>query len=144
MGCHQALSAGGFHDRLAVTTGRSLRRFGQYLDRTTALFWGGVTMYCAKCGTELPDRARHCFECGTPVGETQPTTTGVRRRIVCIIGDKSLFQRAVFLVEPDGHKRETASDDSFGRLEAMLLSDGWTRVPGGMSPTPTYEKWIEE
>jgi zinc-ribbon domain len=101
-------------------------------------------MFCVKCGTQLPDRAKHCFECGTSVGEAQPKTAGVRRKIVCIIGDKGLFQRAVFLVEPDGQKREIASDSSSGRLEAMLLSDGWTRVPGGMSARPTYEKWIEE
>ena len=32
-------------------------------------------MFCMQCGTQLPDEAKFCFMCGTPIGGTKDTAT---------------------------------------------------------------------
>ena len=120
-------------------------------------------MYCMSCGTELPEHAKFCLECGRPTRPGTPTEREGPRWEYCeivwskirsvpatlqfwasAIGPKGLYSAgaspewSLFFGEPYPRRDRNSDRRAHEELIEMLLDDGWE---------PTGEKgeyWYED
>jgi len=100
---------------------------------------------CPKCGTELPDNARFCMQCGTPIKVAGEEAEGPRPleelceiRIESRQGVASTEWRFVAETEGPGGRHIVATTEWSGRdpesdlerLTERLIREGWERVDG--------------
>ena len=78
-------------------------------------------MRCKNCGTELPDSARFCYMCASPVGEGQPVETDV--------------------APADKDAAKTAAEESAVEDDAASVADG---AAAGAADEPAAEKGSDE
>ena len=93
-------------------------------------------MYCPKCGTQLPDDASFCFECGTRIGPSgaqagQASAAGATSSSAQQM--KEIFLKLRVELDPEAKPTPTADEVIKGVKELLSIGlEGIGSVPFGV------------